>query len=79
MRKATVTISYDEEKLKALEIYLSKRGMNFDDELLKSIDALYAKNVPTAVKEFFEMKDEAAESAKKEVKNNGKQRSTSAV
>ena len=79
MRKATVTVPYDEEKLKALEIYLSKRGMIFDDELLKSIDALYAKNVPTAVKEFFEMKDEATESAKKEVKNNGKQRSTSAV
>ena len=79
MRKATVTVSYDEEKLKALEIYLTKRGMSFDDELLKSIDALYAKNVPSAVKEFFEMKDEAAESAKKEAKNNGKQRSTSAV
>ena len=55
MRKVTVTVSYDEEKLKALEIYLSKRGMNFDDELIKSIDALYAKNVPSAVKEFFEM------------------------
>ena len=79
MRKVNVTVSYDEEKLKALEIYLTKRGMSFDDELLKSIDALYAKNVPSAVKEFFEMKDEAAESAKKEVKNNGKQRSTSAV
>lgn len=72
MRKATVTVTYDEEKLSALKMYLLQKGIDFEDELVKSIDTLYSKNVPTAVKDFFEMKNEAAKLVKKqEVKNNG--------
>ena len=31
MRKANVTVSYDEEKLGALKIYLAQKGMDLDD------------------------------------------------
>ncbi len=72
LRKATVTVTYDEEKLGALKMYLLQKGIDFEDELVKSIDTLYSKNVPTAVKDFFEMKNEAAKPVKKqEVKNSG--------
>ena len=54
MRKATVTVSYDERKLDALKKYLTKKGIDFEDELVKSIDILYSKNVPSAVKEYLD-------------------------
>ena len=73
MRKATVTVSYDEEKLGALKIYLAQKGMDLDDELIMAVDHLYSKHVPSAVKDFFEMKNELDKSVKKpEVKSNGK-------
>ena len=72
MRKTTVSVSYDEEKLGALKIYLAQKGMNFEDELTAAVDHLYSKHVPSAVKDFFEMKSEPAKSVKnQEVKNHG--------
>ena len=43
MRKATVTVTYDEEKLGALKMYLLQKGIDFEDELVKSIDTLYSE------------------------------------
>ena len=53
MRKATVTVSYDEKKLDALRKYLEKKGIDFEDEMVKSIDTLYSKNVPSAVNQVY--------------------------
>lgn len=73
MRKTTITVSYDEEKLGALKNYLAQKDMDFDDELIMAVDHLYSKHVPSAVKDYFEMKKESDKSAKKpEVKSNGK-------
>ena len=71
MRKATVTVSYDEKKLDALRKYLEKKGIDFEDELVKSIDTLYSKNVPSAVKEYLDMKSEPSNPKRQEVKNSG--------
>ena len=71
MRKATVTVSYDEKKLDALRKYLEKKGIDFEDELFKSIDTLYSKNVPSAVKEYLDMKSEPSNPKRQEVKNSG--------
>ena len=71
MRKATVTVSYDERKLDALKKYLTKKGIDFEDELVKSIDTLYSKNVPSAVKEYLDMKSEPSNPKRQEVKNSG--------
>ena len=71
MRKATVTVSYDERKLDALKKYLEKKGIDFEDELVKSIDILYSKNVPSAVKEYLDMKSEPSNLKRQEVKNSG--------
>lgn len=56
MRKTSITISFDEEKLSALKMYLEQKNMKVEDELEKSLDALYAKNVPAGVRDFIDMK-----------------------
>lgn len=71
MRKATVTVSYDEKKLDALRKYLEKKGIDFEDEMVKSIDTLYSKNVPSAVKEYLDMKSDPSNPKRQEVKNSG--------
>lgn len=71
MRKATVTVSYDEERLEALKKYLAKKGIDLEDEMVKSIDTLYSKNVPSAVKEYLDMKSEPSNLKRQEVKNSG--------
>ncbi len=56
MKKTTINISYDEEKLNALKLYLEQKGMQTENELVKALDSLYAKNVPTGVREFIDLR-----------------------
>lgn len=79
MKKSTINISYDEEKLGALKIYLEQKGSRLEDECFKSLDALYSKTVPAGVREFISMKSEknsvssssAVGGYKKDMKTNG--------
>ena len=45
--------------------------IDVEDELVKSIDTLYARNVPSAVKEFLDMKKEPLKPKRQEVNSNG--------
>ena len=56
MKKTTITISFDEEKLSALKMYLTQKNMQAEQELEKALETLYTKTVPTGVREFIEMK-----------------------
>lgn len=56
MKKVSVTVQYDEEKLNTVKIFLEKKGLNISDEIVKFIDGLYNKNVPSQVREFLELK-----------------------
>ena len=40
LKKTTVTVSYDEEKVKALRLYLELKGSKLEDELTKIIDGI---------------------------------------
>lgn len=55
MKKVTISISYDEEKLSALKLYLDQKQMQVEDELTKALDALYCKNVPAGVRDYFNL------------------------
>lgn len=55
MKKTAITVSYDEEKYKALKMYLERKDMRTDEELTKALDALYNKTVPSDVRKFLEM------------------------
>ena len=56
MKKTSVSIMYDVEKLNAIRLYMSQRDLDFKEELEKSVDSLYAKYVPSNVREFIDMK-----------------------
>lgn len=56
MKKTSVSIMYDDEKLNAIKMYMSQRDLDFKEELEKYVDSLYAKYVPANVREFIDMK-----------------------
>lgn len=56
MKKTSVSIMYDDEKLSAIRLYMSQRDLDFKEELEKLVDSLYAKYVPANVREFIDMK-----------------------
>ena len=56
MKKTSVSIMYDDEKLSAVKLYMSQRDLDFKEELEKSVDTLYSKYVPANVREFIDMK-----------------------
>ena len=56
MKKTSVSIMYDDEKLSAVKLYMSQRDFDFKEELEKSVDTLYSKYVPANVREYIDMK-----------------------
>ena len=56
MKTATITVTFDEEKLNALKLYLDQKGAKTEDELSKALDLLYTKTVPAGVREFIDMR-----------------------
>ena len=56
MKTATITISYDEEKLAALRLYLGQKNQTVEEELLTATDNLYTKTVPGNVREFIDLR-----------------------
>ena len=56
MKKTNVTISFDEEKLTALRLYMEQKDLQLEDELTKAMEGFYGKHVPSNVREFIEMR-----------------------
>ena len=67
MKKDSITIPYDEEKLAALRLYLEQKGQSVEQEMVSAVDALYAKAVPGNVREFLDLRSmpEPAEKRKR--------------
>ena len=68
MKKATITISYDEEKLAALKMYLGQKGQSVENELERCAETLYNKTVPVGVRDFIGMKNGNASIKQKKTK-----------
>ena len=62
MKKATITLTYDEEKLNAIRISLAEKDLDLDEELRGVLDTFYKKHVHPAVRNYIESKDMAAPS-----------------
>ena len=60
MKKANIVITFDEEKLAAVKMYMSQRELDLRTELEKTLDGMYVKFVPSNVREFIDMKAENA-------------------
>lgn len=59
MKKTTISISFDDEKLAATRRYMSKKNIDLDKELAEQVERLYEKYVPANVQEYIaEREDE---------------------
>lgn len=55
LKKINLTIASDEEKVKALRLYLEKKDCKLEDELTKLFETLYTKIVPAEVRGYISM------------------------
>lgn len=53
--KKSVSISVNEEKLSAVEMYLEQKNTTLAAKLDKYVEQLYQKNVPQNVRDFIDM------------------------
>ena len=53
MKQATIQITFEEEKLRALRRYIAKRDSTLEAELQKAAQRLYEKVVPATVQEYI--------------------------
>ena len=58
MKKVGISVMFDEEKLSATKMYMSQKNLDVKTELEKALDGMYAKYVPSNVREFIDMKVE---------------------
>ena len=56
MKKAGISIFYDDEKMSAVKMYMKQKDLDIKSELEKTIDSMYARYVPSNVREFIDMK-----------------------
>lgn len=56
MKKATVTVTFDSEKLNAVKQYMDKKDAALQGELDDFMGKLYEKYVPAPVREYIESK-----------------------
>ena len=54
MKKTSLKIDYEEEKLKAIDVSLREKGRELNSEVINFLDGLYKKNVPALLKKFVE-------------------------
>ena len=57
MKKANITVSYDEEKLNAVRLFLEQKNLKLENELTAIIDTLFKKHVPASVRDYLELRD----------------------
>ena len=56
MRNTTLTITFNTEKLDALNFHMSKRDATLQKELNETMQRLYEKYVPQATREYIDDK-----------------------
>ena len=57
MKQINISVSFDDEKLQALNKYLKKKELTAEDELAAALLHLYEKHVPAAVREYIDEDD----------------------
>ena len=54
MKKATISIQLEQEKLRAIQFYAGKKESTLESELEEFTEKLYEKYVPTQTREYIE-------------------------
>lgn len=73
MKKDTISISLEAEKLRAIKKYMEKKEVDLQDEMVDQLQKLYDKYVPANVREYIDEREEElnAAKAKKTTKKTG--------
>lgn len=58
MKKAIITITFEQEKLNAIQFYAGKKDASIDTELNDFMEKLYEKYVPAQTREYIESQSE---------------------
>ena len=66
MKKIGISVMFDEEKLSATKMYMSQKNLDVKTELEKALDGMYAKYVPSNVRDFIDMKEQTVIKPKSE-------------
>ena len=61
MKRMTITVSYEQEKLKALQFYAGKSGSSLKSDLDEFMEKLYKRYVPSQTREYIESMAEPEE------------------
>ena len=69
MKKSTVTIAFDDEKLSALEFSLHKEHSSVQARMDDALKQLYEQTVPEAVREYLDSKAVPATKPKRTAKS----------
>ena len=54
MRKAEITVRFEQERLRALEFYIAKKDSTLEAEIDDFMAKLYGKYVPAQTREYIE-------------------------
>ena len=69
MKKATLTVSFDSEKLDALTYHMGKKDADLQTELEDTVQKFYEKHVPQATREYIDDKLSREAAAKPKLKS----------
>ncbi len=69
MSKTNITISFDEEKLSALDFSLHKENTTAQQRMEKDLAELYEKSVPEPLREYLDSKSAPAVKSKRSTKS----------
>ncbi len=61
MKKVTVSIQFEQEKLRAIQFYAGKKDSTLEEELNDVMQKLYEKYVPAQTREYIESMAETGE------------------
>ena len=61
MKKVTVTVACEQEKLRAIQFYLAKGNTSLETELDRFLERLYKKYVPVQTREYIDSMERTEE------------------
>lgn len=72
MKKESITIQMDGEKLRAVKRYMEKKDADLEQELSDQLQRLYEKFVPASVREYIDEGSKEAPAPQKKQKEKDK-------
>ena len=60
MKTTTIHVSFDEEKIGALNLYLGLKNLTVEAELQAALTQLYQRHVPSQVQNFISMRGDGS-------------------